>query len=240
LHLRPDDVHAISIRLLSSEKQRDFVLSHDDKRRYLAATPEALKSLAVLSVDTGLRLGEALDLLTSDVHVQPAGGPRCCWIHIRDGKSKNAKRNVPLTNRVSNLLMNRIAESSSKWIFPGESGDRPILVTSLAHAHIKICRPTVKVGKKSVRRYVFPKDFVLHSLRHTCLTRLGEAGADAFTIMRLAEHSSVTVSQRYVHPTPESLERAFDRLETFNSKAMERANGAESPQTPHTKLASTL
>ena len=78
MHLRPDDVHAISIRLLSSEKQRDFVLSHDDKRRYLAATPEALKSLAVLSVDTGLRLGEALDLLTSDVHVQPAGGPRCC------------------------------------------------------------------------------------------------------------------------------------------------------------------
>ena len=222
------------IRLMSGEKQRDFVLSHDDERRYLAAAPEPLKSLAVLLVDTGLRLGEALNLLTSDVHVRPAGGARYGWIHIRDGKSKNAKRNVPLTNRVSNLLMDRLAESSSRWIFPGESGERPILGTSLAHAHIKICRPTVKVGKKSVRRYIFPKDFVLHSLRHTCLTRLGEAGADAFTIMKLAGHSSVTVSQRYVHPTPESMERAFDRLEAFNSEAMERANGAESPQnSPH-------
>jgi hypothetical protein len=48
------------------------------------------------------------------------------------------------------------------------------------------------------------------------LTRLGEAGADAFTIMRIAGHSSVTVSQRYVHPTPESLERAFERLEDLN------------------------
>jgi hypothetical protein len=47
-------------------------------------------------------------------------------------------------------------------------------------------------------------------------------GADAFTIMRLAGHSSVTVTQRYVHPTRESMERAFDRLEALNRKAMER------------------
>jgi len=49
------------------------------------------------------------------------------------------------------------------------------------------------------------------------LTRLGESGADAFTIMRIAGHSSVTVSQRYVHPSPESLERAFERLDTMNT-----------------------
>jgi hypothetical protein len=45
------------------------------------------------------------------------------------------------------------------------------------------------------------------------LTRLGEAGVDAFTIKRIAGHSSITVSERYVHPTPESVERAFERLE---------------------------
>ena len=38
-----------------------------------------------------------------------------------------------------------------------------------------------------------PADFVLHSLRHTFATRLGESGADAFTIMRLRGHSRVTV-----------------------------------------------
>ncbi len=51
------------------------------------------------------------------------------------------------------------------------------------------------------------------------LTRLGEAGADAFTIMRIAGHSSVVVSQRYVDPSPESLERAFERLEAMNRQA---------------------
>jgi len=47
------------------------------------------------------------------------------------------------------------------------------------------------------------------------LTRLGESGADAFAIMRIAGHSSVTISQRYVHPSPESLEKAFERLESL-------------------------
>jgi integrase len=59
-------------------------------------------------------------------------------------------------------------------------------------------------------------DFVLHSFRHTYGTRLGEAGADAFTIMKLMGHSSVTVSQKYVHPSPESMERAVERLQALN------------------------
>jgi hypothetical protein len=45
---------------------------------------------------------------------------------------------------------------------------------------------------------------------------LGEAGCDAFTIMRIAGHSSVTVSQRYVHPSPESMENAFEKLDALN------------------------
>lgn len=53
---------------------------------------------------------------------------------------------------------------------------------------------------------------MIHSLRHTFLTRLGEAGADAFTIMRIAGHSSITVSARYVHPSDGAMEAAFERL----------------------------
>jgi hypothetical protein len=62
---------------------------------------------------------------------------------------------------------------------------------------------------------------------------------DAFTIMRIAGHSSITVSQKYVHPTPESLERAFEKLEAFNEPEKKRggtegAHGASafSPRDP--------
>ena len=40
---------------------------------------------------------------------------------------------------------------------------------------------------------------------------------DEFTIMRTAGHSSITISQRYEYSSIESLERAFERLDAFNS-----------------------
>lgn len=66
-------------------------------------------------------------------------------------------------------------------------------------------------------------DFVLQSLRHTMLTRLGECGADVLTIMRVAGHSSVRVSQRYGHPTSEGMERAFERLGKLNGVKYKQA-----------------
>ena len=43
---------------------------------------------------------------------------------------------------------------------------------------------------------------------------MGEANTDPFGIH--AGHSSIVVSQKYVRPTPERLEDAFSRLETYN------------------------
>jgi hypothetical protein len=49
--------------------------------------------------------------------------------------------------------------------------------------------------------------------------------ADAFTIMRIMGHSTITLSQRYVHPTPETTEKAFDALELASKTAEERRSG---------------
>jgi integrase len=180
-----------------------------------------LHDVAVILLDTGLRLGEALALQWSSVRLEPVGSARYGWLQVASGKSKNARRTVPLTGRASRLLAERQKSSKSAWVFPGDSPDSPVLGTSLAHMHAKVCRP----GKGKDRQYLFPVRFVLHSLRHTALTRLGEAGADAFTIKTLAGHSSVTISQRYVHPTGETVELAFDRLEALNRKALEGTGG---------------
>ena len=147
--------------------------------------------MAVLLLDTGLRVGEALNLRKDDVHIDPAGSARYGWVHVREGKSKNAKRNVPMTGRVSAAVKPLLTANTSQWLFPGDSPERPILATSLAHIHTRVCRPLVPIGRKLVRKQAFPKEFVIHSARHTCLTRLGEAGVDAFTIMKLAGHSAL-------------------------------------------------
>ena len=61
-----------------------------------------------------------------------------------------------------------------------------------------------------------PTDAVIHSFRHTFGMRLGETKADEFTIMKVMGHSTVVVSQKDVHPTPEAVERAFERLNAVN------------------------
>ena len=112
-------------------------------------------------------------------------------------------------------MRSAVAKIKHEWVFPDEK-ESPFLWTSLNHQHSQLRE---KPG--------LPDDFVIHSLRHTMLTRLGEAGGDAFTIMRIAGHRSITVSQRYVHPPPESLERAFEKLESFNSASGRKSETAE-------------
>ena len=204
------------IRLLRGERNREFVLSHTLQPKYLAAAPHPLQDVALLILESGIRPGEAANLPWADVYLQPAVRAKFGYIAIRHGKSKNAKRNLSLTVRASEMLKARKAAAESAWVFPGDSPDAAILGTSLDHQHDDV-RKAIKL----------PADFVIHSLRHTMLTRLGEAGADAFTIMRIAGHSSVTVSQRYVHPTPEGMERAFERLEDLNALKFEQAEAEQ-------------
>lgn len=198
------------IRKLAGEKGREFVVSHKLEPKYLDACPQPLQDVALLVLDTGLRVGEATGLQWPDVRLEPAVRAKFGYIVIRGGKSKNAKRNLSLTARAAAMLRSRKAASKSTWVFPGDTPEAAILGTSLDHQH-EDARDALKLGK----------EFVIHSLRHTMLTRLGESGADVFTIMRIAGHGSVTTSQRYVHPTPETMETAFERLQQLNETKFE-------------------
>jgi len=216
------------IRLLDGERTRDFVLDQRAEQQYLEKAPQPLKDIAVLILETGLRIGEALTLQWESVRLEALPGARFGYLKVIAGKSKNARRNIPLTDRVSLMLRRRMGGATT-WVFANREG-KPYLVTSVNHLH-----------QKARASMGLPSDFVIHSLRHTMLTRLGESGVDAFTIMRVAGHSSITVSQRYVHPSPEAVERAFQRLQALRGNALEeepkRLSAATIVATPEFQLA---
>jgi len=135
--------------------------------------------------------------------------PEPGFAEVREGKSRHARRAVPRTSRSRLMLEARRKAALSLRVF-AEGGWPP-------NAEYQRCPPT-RQGSTGAWTSA---EFVLHSLRHTFCTRLGEAGAEVFLIQRLAGHHSVTVSERYVHPTPESAVLAFRRLDAANRRLSE-------------------
>jgi integrase len=182
------------IRLFRGEQNREFVLGYEQEELYLQMATQPLKDVAMLMLDTGMRPGDAAALEWPHVHLTPAAGAKIGYIHIPGGKSPKAKRNLSLTAGGAQMLKwRRRAPGDSRFVLPDKSGTGPFLVSSLDHQHNEFCLMLASAAFSG-----FGEEFVIHSLRHTMLTRLGESGAEAFTIMRIAGDSSVTVSQRYV------------------------------------------
>ncbi len=69
------------------------------------------------------------------------------------------------------------------------------------------------IATEAAKRNAKPvRPFVLYSLRHTFLTRLGQSGCDVWTLARIAGHSSINISARYVHPSEDAVLDAMSRL----------------------------
>jgi integrase len=190
----------LTIKLLPGERRREHVVGQDEEARYLAATSEPLASVAIALADTGMRPDECFRLRWEAI----------TWAHGRNGtflithgKTAAARRVLPMTPRVREMLWARW-EAAGKplegWIWPAPTRSGHIESSSLKKQHKKALRLS------AVRA------FVLYSLRHTFLTRLGESGCDAWTLARIAGHSSVSISSRYVHPSEDAVFRAVDKL----------------------------
>jgi integrase len=196
------------IRLLRGEHARESILNPAQETVYLAACPAPLADVALLLLDTGLRLGEALSLEWAQVKLEPAQGAKFGYVTVLSGKAKSKKsRNVPLSERVVKMF-GQHGPAAKGHVFHRADGS-PWPNSHLGQQHSRV-RTLLEM----------PPDFVLHSLRHSFGTRLGESGADAFTIMRLMGHSTVTVSQRYVHPSPEAVELAYERMTAMNLRRL--------------------
>jgi integrase len=111
------------VRNLSGEEGHERVITHEEEHAYLSAAPELLKDFATIALDTGLRPDSELCVLPWEpVHFEPAGDARLGYVHIPRGKTKNSKRNVPLSSRVRMILERR-------WEGGKEGADRVCILS---------------------------------------------------------------------------------------------------------------
>ena len=108
-----------------------------------------------------------------------------------------------MTPRVRTVLESRWERAGNPvdgWVWPAPTRSGHLEGSSIKKQHAKA------LNGSNVR------PFVLYSLRHTFLTRLAESGCDAWTLARIAGHSSVSMSTRYVHPSEDAVLRAVETL----------------------------
>jgi len=185
------------------ENRRERILSFEEERKYLAAASQPLHDVAVLMLEVGLRPGEVCGIRREDVHLFAASP----FLHIPAGKTANAVRDVPLTERAQEVLRCRLADVKGGFLFPlrignGHDEGRPMNELEPAHA-------------RALKESGIRPPFRIYDMRHTYGTRAVEGGTDPLTLMRLMGHADLKTTARYVHLSKAHLADAQKRIERY-------------------------
>lgn len=201
---------APKVQMLPGERKRDRIVTPEEEAKYLSLAPEPLGSVVTILLDTGLRPDECFRLRWESI-TWTAG--RHGTLFVSYGKTPAARRSLPITMRARNALGSlwvAVGKPTGGWVWPAPTKSGHIESSSLKKQHAKIFKAIATAAKNGNGKTVRP--FVLYSLRHTFLTRLGESGCDVWTLARVAGHSSIRMSERYVHPSGDAVLNAMARF----------------------------
>lgn len=176
-------------------------------------------AMFLVAAETGLRQGELRALRWRDV-----------WFADRSIKVERAVSNdqvdLPKSGKgrqvpMSDEVMRRLDQLSTRerftspddLVFPGPTGE----IQNRGAIYRRFVK-TQEAAKVESRRF--------HDLRHTFCSRLVSRGADLVTVKTWAGHSSITVTERYLHFRPQQDDAAFV-TSAFTQQAVETERGRE-------------
>lgn len=168
---------------LREAPHRTRTVSDAELRALCEGSGEDYRPLWLFLADTGLRVGEAVDLEFRDWRVDLNNGQ--ATVTVRESKS-GSPRTVPLTKAAAAIVL-RLAEqrgySPENFIFG-------------------VTQRGVNAEWDSVRKMMDLQDdeqFVPHALRHTCATNLVKRGVPLAVVQRWLGHKTIAVTMRYAH-----------------------------------------
>lgn len=184
---------------LGDEKKRERILDRDEEERLLAACTGKrahLRPILICALDTGMRRGEMLKLVASDLDFNNR------VITVRAFNTKTMReRQVAMTDRLARELLALIAD------LPASDGAPLFGITT-----------DFKKAFHAARAAAGLADVRFHDLRHTHATRLVGAHMPLSEVGRVLGHTQANTTFRYVNANVETARRAAALIDEFNSQ----------------------
>lgn len=149
-----------------------------------------------IGLSTSMRRTEILSIKLEDIDLTRK------TIFIPEAKA--GSRVQPITDELADYLKDFIktVDKNQPWLFPSE-------MSETGH-FINIDKPFRRVVKAAG---LDVKTVVRHTLRHTAITHLVQAGVDLPTVQRISGHKTLQMVMRYSHQNGEHIREAMSKLE---------------------------
>lgn len=191
---------SVRINRFKEDNRRIVYLTDDQCVALLEAAAsdhnENVHAFVMVGLHTGMRHAEMLAIRREDVDV----GKRVIWVP----QAKAGAREQPITRELAEYLGKRMdmLPPGCEWLFPSAG-------STTGHVH------TIrKAFRRSAERAgLDPDQITPHTLRHTAVTHLVQAGVDLPTVQRVSGHKTLSMVARYAHQSGSHIEAAMDRLE---------------------------
>jgi len=161
------------------------ILSTDDVRRILAATPNVRHhAMLATTYAAGLRVNELVHLRVADIDSARM------TIRVEQGKGRKDRYTLLSRRLLDELRAYWRQDRPRPWLFAVPGTSHPPDVSGIQRAY-----------RTAKRRAGVSKRGGIHGLRHAFATHLLEAGVDVPTIQRLLGHRALSTTARYFHLT---------------------------------------
>jgi integrase len=199
--------HVPVIRWLDLPPPEFDFLTFDEANRLIANADEDWRAMIVVAVRAGLRLGELLALRWCDVDLE-AGRLVVRRSVARGiiGSPKNGRmREVPLSDQASQLLRDQ-----PRW------GDLVFCTTK----GVMFTRGETKWPLRRALTAAQLRPVGWHCLRHTFASHLVMRGAPLKSVQELLGHSTIEMTMRYAHLSPDARRDAVRLLDVKDSATL--------------------
>jgi integrase len=208
-----------SVKIPKVDNRRVRFLSHDEAETLLKAlqTKDHLThDLALLSLHTGLRMGEMASLKWSHIDLDRG------IIRVMDPKGGEG-RAAFMTGKVKVMFEAMKRREPNDYVFT-KGDDEPLKDTPREFSEI-VADLGLNNGITDRRQRVY-----FHTCRHTFASWHVTAGTDLYTVKELLGHSVIAMTERYSHLAPGTLQNATRTLERAIDNAGQKKTEADAGQ----------